>query len=118
MDRTKSFCLHAETRAVSMPRGGRHWKALECAHCGAFLRFLPWPENLQQRKSNLGRLLWIYKSGISSRMPIKEEMWIDEAVLATAGRLSPTQQARFDEICAKYGADSNGAELELKGGAQ
>lgn len=113
---TKLVCLHTATRAVTMPPGSRHWKALECAICGAHLRFLPWPENLQQRKANLQKLVGLYRSGVS--LPIEEEMWLDEAVLATAGRLSLAQQARFDELCAKYGVGSNGAGLVKGDNAQ
>jgi hypothetical protein len=99
-----------------MPQGSQHWKALQCAVCGAHLRFLPWPDNLNQRKTNLRKLVWLYKS--DCHLPIEQQMWVDEAVLARAGRLSLPQQARFDKICAKYGADSNGAGFKLKGGAQ
>ena len=112
MNTTQSFCLHAETRAVAMPPGSRHWRALECAHCCAHLRFLPWPEHLQQRKENLRKYGWILKSGVTRHMSIEEEMFLDEAVMDTAGRLSPAQQARFDEICAKYDVPDNAVEMK------
>src|SRR5262249_40595330 len=115
MDRTKSFCLHAETRAVDMPQGSRHWKALECAHCGAHLRFLPWPEHLQQRKVNLRKLEWLLRHVPEEATELEEAAFFIE-VADAAGRLSPSQQAAFDEICAKYGADQNGAAAQEEGG--
>jgi hypothetical protein len=97
---TRNMCLHdVETRAVAMPSGSRHWKALECARCGAHLRFLPWPENQQQRIVNLGKLEWLWRNVPES----ETENALLRRLVDQGGRLSVTNQARFDAICAKYG---------------
>ena len=116
MQTTQSLCLHPTTRAVAMPRESRHFRRLECAHCGAFLRFLPWPEHLRQRMDNLRRLRLLYKSGLTHQLSIEDEMFIDEAVLDTGGCPSPAQQARFDEICVRLGIGQNGADAQEKKG--
>jgi hypothetical protein len=113
MNRTKSFCLHPTTHAVSMPQDSRHYKRLECAHCGAFLRFLPWPEHLQTRYENLRRIKWILRN---AKLTPEDDWFIDD-VFDARGRLSPSQQARVNELCARCAAPIPASIDAAKGGA-
>jgi hypothetical protein len=110
MHTQKTVCLHQNTKAVEMPQGSRHWKALECARCGAHLRFLPWPEHAQQRKVNLRKLVWLFRNATNAQFTLEEDMFLDE-VMESAGRLSPKHHEKFDTLCAKHGVPSNASEL-------
>lgn len=51
-----AHCTHNATKTVVLPAESRHYARLECADCGAFLKFLPRPENVERRKLNGYRL--------------------------------------------------------------
>jgi hypothetical protein len=97
-------CAHNATRTVMLPAKSRHHSRLECATCGAFLKFLPRPENVERRQLNRYRLakLQMYP-GLNSW----ERQFVDS--LAKQGdKWSPKQQGVFDRLSLTY----------LKGGAQ
>src|SRR5262249_10322363 len=99
-----AYCAHDATRTVPMPVDSRHYAQLRCADCGAFLKFLPRPENVKRRQLNGYRLA---KLQMHPGLNQWEREFIDN--LAKQGnKLSPKQQAVFDRLCSTY----------LKGGAQ
>jgi len=97
-------CAHQATKIVPMPTDSRHYAQLKCATCGAFLKFLPRPENVERRQLNAFRLAKLQMhTGLNSW----ERRFIGS--LAKQGnKLSPKQQTVFDRLCSTY----------LKGGAQ
>lgn len=100
----RAYCAHDETKTVILPAVSRHYARLECAKCGAFLKFLPRPENVERRKLNGFKLA---KLQMHPGLNDWDRQFIDS--LADQGnKLSPKQQAVFDRICLTY----------LKGGAQ
>ena len=100
----RAYCAHNATKTVPMPGGSRHYARLECAKCGAFLKFLPRPQNIERRQLNGFRLAKLQMhTGLNSW----ERQFIDS--LAKHGnKLSPKQQTVFDRLCSIY----------LEGGAQ
>jgi hypothetical protein len=100
----KTYCTHNATRTVVMPAESTHHARLECATCGAFLKFLARPENLERRKLNGFKLAKLQMHpGLN---PWERQF---AASLARRGnKFTPKQQAVFDRICLTY----------LKGGAQ
>jgi len=97
-------CAHQATKTVLMPGDSRHYAQLRCATCGAFLKFMPRPENVERRQLNGFRLA---KLQMHPGLNPWERQFIDS--LAKQGnKLSPRQQAVFDRLCSTY----------LKGGAQ
>ena len=100
----RAYCAHNATKTVVMSAGSRHYARLACATCGAFLKFLPRPENVERRKLNGFRLA---KLQMHPGLNTWERQFIDS--LAEQGnKLSPKQQDVFDRICVTY----------LKGDAQ
>jgi hypothetical protein len=97
-------CAHNATRIVMLPPTSRHYARLECAECGAFLKFLPTPENAERRKLNGFRLAKLQMCpGLNSW----ERQFI-QSIARQGNKLSPKQQPVFDRLCSTY----------LKGGAQ
>jgi hypothetical protein len=94
----RAYCVHNETKTMLLPPGSRHYARLECADCGAFLKFLPRPENVARRKLNGFRLAQLQMCvGLNSW----EQQFVDS--LAKQGnRLSPKQQAVFYRLCAAH----------------
>ena len=93
-----TYCTHQATRTVVMPAGSRHHARLECADCGAFLKFLARPENVERRKLNGFRLAKLQMHpGLNS--------WERDFVATLAGqgnKFTPKQQAVFDRLCTTY----------------
>jgi hypothetical protein len=95
---TGAPCPHDATKTVILPGGSRHYARLECAKCGAFLKFLPRPENLEKRKLNGFRLA---KLQMCAGLDSWEQQFVDS--LAKQGpKFSPKQQQVFDRLCADY----------------
>jgi hypothetical protein len=94
----RAYCAHNETKTILLPAESRHWARLECATCGAFLKFLPRPENVEKRKLNSFKLARLQMHpGLTSW----ERAFVDS--LAKQGnKLSPKQQVVFDRICATH----------------
>jgi len=91
-------CAHDVTRTVSLSAESRHYARLECAACGAFLKFLPRPENIERRKLNAFRLAKIQMcAGLSSW-----ERQFVQSLAKQGSKLSPKQQAVFDRLCSTY----------------
>jgi len=90
----RSYCAHNETKTVVLPNESRHYARLECATCGAFLKFLARPENLEKRKLNGFKLAKL-------QMCPSLNSWEQEFVNSIAkqgNKLSPKQQAVFDRL--------------------
>jgi hypothetical protein len=49
-------CTHSSTISELLPPESTHYGKLKCGNCGAFLKFLPRPENEQRRIINGYRL--------------------------------------------------------------
>src|SRR5262245_28674618 len=100
MHRTKSLCLHPTSHAVSLPRESRHYKRLECALCGAFLKFLPKPENYERRIANIGKLTRLlgHVPGEQYSLTKLESQFLD-SLMILGGKFSTAQQRAFDGLC-------------------
>jgi Fe2+ or Zn2+ uptake regulation protein len=92
-------CAHTATTTELLPQESRHHAKLKCADCGAFLKFLPRPENVERRKLNGFRLA---KLQMCDRLNSWEREFIE--VLAKQGscKLTPKQQAVLDRLCLTY----------------
>jgi hypothetical protein len=91
-------CAHNATRSVMLPPQSRHYARLECAECGAFLKFLPRPENAERRQFNRFRLAKLQMCpGLNSW----ERQFI-QSLAKQGNKLSPRQQAVFDRIWVTY----------------
>ena len=99
MHTTKSLCLHSTTHAVSMPRESRHYQRVECDLCGAFLKFLPKPENYERRIANIGKLTRLpgYVPGESYNFTPPERQFLDNLIIL-GGKFWPAQQRAFDGL--------------------
>jgi hypothetical protein len=96
---TGAPCAHSSTTSELLPPGGQHYAKLRCSACGAFLQFLPKPENLQRRIINGYRLAKLQKHpGLNS--------WELEFVQSIAkqgnNKLTPKQQGILDRLCLTY----------------
>jgi len=78
-----------------MPQESRHYAKLNCADCGAFLKFLPRPENVERRKLNGFRLA---KLQMCPGLNAWEREFI-QSVANHGNKLTPKQQAVFDRLC-------------------
>jgi len=99
-----AYCTHNATKTVVLPAKSRHYARLECADCGAFLKFLPHPENVELRKLNGYRLA---KLQMHAHLNSWERDFV-ESLAREGNKFTPKQQAVFDRLCSTY----------LKGGAQ
>jgi hypothetical protein len=83
-----------------MPRESRHYKRLECANCGAFLKFLPKPENYERRIANIGKLTRLLGCvpGESYNFTPPERQFLDSLIIL-GGKFSAAQQRAFDDLC-------------------
>jgi hypothetical protein len=82
-----------------MPHGSRHYAKLKCADCGAFLKFLPRPENVERRKLNGFRLA---KLQMHAGLNPWERQFIQSIAKEGNNKLTPKQQAVFDRLCLTY----------------
>ena len=92
-------CTHSKTVTERLPSTSQHYAKLKCADCGAFLKFLPRPENIERRKLIGYRLAKLQMcDGLNS--------WERGFVVSLAklgnNKLTPKQQAVFDRLCADY----------------
>ena len=79
-----------------MPQESRHYAKLNCADCGAFLKFLPRPENVERRKLNGFRLA---KLQMCPGLNAWERQFIDSLAKQGNNKLTPKQQAVLDRMC-------------------
>lgn len=89
-------CAHSSTTTELLPQESRHYAKLKCADCGAFLKFLPRPKNVERRKLNGFRLAKLQMCPCLNQW---ERQFIDNLVKLGSSKLSPKQQAVFDRIC-------------------
>jgi hypothetical protein len=92
-------CAHTSTKTELLPPESRHFAKLKCADCGAFLKFLPRPENVERRKLNGFKLAKLQMcDGLSSW----EREFIESLAKQGSNKLTPKQQAVFDRLCLTY----------------
>jgi hypothetical protein len=96
---TGALCAHSSTTTELMPHGSRHYAKLKCADCGAFLKFLPRPENVERRKLNGFRLA---KLQMHAGLNPWERQFIQSIAKDGNNKLTPKQQAVFDRLCLTY----------------
>jgi hypothetical protein len=101
-----AVCAHSTTKTVTLPAESRHYARLECARCGAFLRFLPKPENITLRKLNGFKLA---KLQMHRDLNAWEREFVNSLAGKGDGKFTPRQQSVFDDLCATYlrGKDNN-----------
>ena len=91
-------CAHTSTTSELLPPGGQHYAKLRCSACGAFLQFLPRPENQQRRIINGYRLAKLQTCfGLNDW----ERQFVDSLAKLGNGKFTPSQQNVFDRICAE-----------------
>jgi len=93
---TGAPCAHTVTTTELMPQESRHYAKLNCADCGAFLKFLPRPENVERRKLNGFRLA---KLQMCPGLNAWERQFIDSLAKQGNNKLTPKQQAVLDRMC-------------------
>jgi hypothetical protein len=89
-------CAHSVTRTELDPPGSEHYGRLRCAECGAFLRFVPKPKNVERRQLNAYRLA---KLQMAPGLNKWERQFIDSLAKLGSNKLSPKQQSMFDRLC-------------------
>jgi len=92
-------CPHTSTGTELLPQESRHYAKLKCADCGAFLKFLPRPENIERRKLNGFRLARLQ---MCDRLNSWEREFIESLAKQGSTKLTPKQQAVFDRLCLTY----------------
>jgi hypothetical protein len=98
-----SFCEHTQTIVEHYKPGtSPHHGALKCAECGAFLRFVAKPGNIERWKTNAFRLVRL--KTCPGLTPWERQFINSIAVTAESKhyKLSPAQQQAFDETYAKH----------------
>jgi hypothetical protein len=95
---TGAPCAHTSTTTKLLPKESRHHARLECSDCGAFLKFVPRPENVEKRKLNRFRLA---KLQMCSGLNPWEQDFVN-SIASQDNKLSPRQQAMLDRICATH----------------
>jgi hypothetical protein len=93
-----AYCPHNITQTVELPTGSVHFARMECATCGAFIKYVPRPENVERRKligEQIARLA--VHPGLSE--------WQKQFIASIARRgnkLSPRQSEIFNRLCETY----------------
>ena len=93
------YCTHTSTTTELLPQTSRHYAKLKCVACGAFLKFLPRPENVERRKLNGFRLA---KLQMHAGLNPWEREFIQSIAEQGNNKLTPKQQAAFDRLCLTY----------------
>jgi hypothetical protein len=92
-------CTHSSTISELLPPESRHYAKLKCGDCGAFLKFLPKPENEQRRIINGYRLA---KLQMAPGLNQWEREFVQSLAKQGSNKLTPKQQAVFDRLCLAY----------------
>jgi hypothetical protein len=93
------YCTHTSTTTELLPQTSRHYAKLKCVACGAFLKFLPRPENVERRKLNGFRLTRLQ---MHPGLKPWEREFIDSLANQGSHKLTPKQQAAFNRLCLTY----------------
>jgi hypothetical protein len=93
------YCPHTATATEFLPAESRHFAKLRCADCGAFLKFLPRPENVERRKLNGYRLARLQ---MMPGLNAWERGFVDSLAKQGSTKFTPKQQAVFDRLCLSY----------------
>jgi hypothetical protein len=89
-------CAHTSTTSELLAPGGQHYAQLRCSACGAFLQFLPRPENQQRRIINRYRLT---KLQTCAGLKPWEREFVDSLAKTGHYKFTPKQQSVFDQLC-------------------
>jgi hypothetical protein len=89
-------CKHSVIQTVPTPEL-QHFAKEVCADCGAFLRWLPKPENLERQKERQAQIEELRATG---RLSDWEREFL--ATISAQRTLSPKQTDRFNEMLGKY----------------
>ena len=89
-------CAHSVTKTELNPPGSEHFGTLRCAECGAFLRFVPKPKNVERRQLNAYRLT---KLQMCSGLNDWERQFIDSLAKQGNNKLTPKQEAVLERLC-------------------
>jgi hypothetical protein len=92
-------CAHSVTKTELEPPGSEHYGRLRCAECGAFLRFVPKPKNVELRQLNCYRLA---KLQMCPHLNSWEREFVDSLAKQRSTKFTPGQQRVFDHLCATY----------------
>src|SRR6266478_8970255 len=92
-------CTHSSTATELLPRESQHYAKLKCAGCGAFLRFLPKPENITKWKLNGFKLA---KLQMAPGLNQWEREFVQSLAKIGNSKLTPKQQEVFDRLCLTY----------------
>jgi hypothetical protein len=89
-------CSHSVIQTVFTPEL-QHFAKEVCADCGAFLRWLPKPENIERQKERQTQIEELQATG-------KLSAWEREFVATIIGQrtLSPKQAERFNAMLEKH----------------
>lgn len=91
-------CLHQTVRTVVLENSIHYGKEV-CAVCGAYLRFIPKPENVEKRNrfKEMAQELWNRNMN-----PFDRKFVLDQE--KAAFHMSPKQEAYFNVVYARYHA--------------
>jgi hypothetical protein len=89
------LCTHGSTATELLPCDSQHYAKLKCADCGAFLRFLPKPENAAKWKLNGYKLT---KLQMAPGLNQWEREFVQTLAKLGNSKLTPKQQAVFDRL--------------------
>jgi hypothetical protein len=98
------MCSHTNTVITREPSSSYHYAAESCADCGAHLRYLPRPSNINRRASNAKKLEQLQAVHSLSEFECGIVSVLDLGLSPDGGlKLSPRQQVEFEKLCAKHG---------------
>jgi hypothetical protein len=90
-----AYCPHNITQTVELPTGSVHFARMECATCGAFIKYVPRPENVERRKL-LGEQ--IARLAMNLGLTAWERQFVS-SLARRNGKLSPKQEEVFNRLC-------------------
>jgi hypothetical protein len=94
---TQHGCAHRSTVTQRLPDAHKHYSKEICISCGAFLRWLPRPENVERQNLNAFKLA---RLAMCARLSPWECAFVRE--VSQRRKVSPKQQEIIDRLCATY----------------
>ena len=95
--RAQHGCVHTSTVTQRLPDTHKHYSKKICISCGAFLRWLPRPENVERQKLNAFKLA---RLAMCARLSPWECAFVRE--VSQRRKVSPKQQEIIDRLSATY----------------
>lgn len=90
-------CTHSVTVTERLPDGSPHFSKEICIQCGAFVRWLPKPQNVERRTLNSFKLA---KLAMVEGLSKWERSFV--ADISKRRKLSPKQEALVERLCREY----------------